>query len=230
MNYKTHETLFWKVASFEYEGSAPELTPEQKKQAERVRANLKELELKRIAYFDELRGILGYWAWESLQGESGSMCGYYSSDAHLEREEFSREQVAELNRQNILTETQHDLVTRTQNGCQIPFDADRIMSRRELTKEIGVSNDKITRFLKNGMPVLVKGENGQPDKFSAICVYRWLLSENYKNPKEPILRNWKDAEYFEDIGRNRNFHKCPSSDIKWCYKEARPEFFATEQA
>jgi len=106
------------------------------------------------------------------------------------------------------------------------------MTRREMTKALGWSNDKITARLNlrlDSLPVLTKGENGAPDQYSAMCVYRWLLRQEWERhpAHDSQVHDWFDAKRFGDVCiNNPRIGRCPSRIAFYEYKEIRPELFA----
>jgi len=224
------ESLFWKVAEKRSEDDdTRKLTLEQKEQAGPLIDKLKKLEAERVKCFDQLREIYGYYCWDYLEDDIFALEGFKSSKDYLSHEEFSADEVAELNSQGILTWTQHTVAAGSKNPYHIPFEADRIMSRREMSKAMGVSNDKITNLIDKGLPVLSKGANGQSDKYSAIAVYRWLLDAEYtrrsnRQNTRSLLTHWKDGQNLGDIG-NGTFSKNPTTQILNAYKKAQPDLF-----
>jgi len=230
MKYELHETLFWQVARPEH-GQRKEPTAANFKKADKLIGRLRELESERVELFAELRKQYGVLDHDYIYDRLHGLAGYWSDPWCQSAEDFTRDQVTELNAKGILTEGQHYAVTDNNNPYQLPLNTDRILSRRELTKILGWSNDKITARLNlenDPLPVLTKGENGAPDKYSAMSVYRWLLrQEHARHPMhDSDVNDWKDAGALGEYHSNNPKHtRCPGRISLYQHEEIRPDLF-----
>lgn len=202
----TSETLFWQIAHSSGLESIP-ITPEVEAEAERLVSQLQKMEIERVAIFRELRRLYAIDPHFLIQEKFQGLCGYWSGHDCQKTEVFSPAELAELNSKGTLSEPQHFAVCNVDNIYQLPLQVDRIMSRRELSKALGWSNDKISARLKlerEPLPVLEKGGDGKPDRFSAMMVYRWLLRREHARSRydDSEVNDWRDAKGLGDLKDN----------------------------
>lgn len=108
----------------------------------------------------------------------------------------------------------------------LPLDADTLLSRRELQRITGWSNDRFSRLAAlptNPVPVLIQGENGSSDKYSAFDVYRWMLRYEHNTRgynEKPLVQSWGDVKRFGDLDKD---NPPPTSLVSVAYKSLKPE-------
>jgi len=228
MNYDVYESIFWKVAE-KHSNTTIDSPLDKKTEAkvEKLIKKLHELAQMRFDTLQELRATYGSaWAFELMGGPRvDAPLGYWSEPGVEQYENFTPEELSELNSQGILSSAQHCVVAKSDRLYCLPLDADRLMSRRELQRVTGWSNDRFTRYVNlgyGGVPVLKTGKNGSANKYSAFAVYRWMLQHRFKNrwtDETPVIDSWGDSNRFGDLD-----DPPPTTSVHVAYSELKPGF------